>query len=87
MPVRLYTQHAKAGLSIVERDALNDAGKHFVVGLICGRRDGHGWIISRPRRIWRVMAWRTSGRDKPVDWSHLLCSRSCPRLRSFGAKT
>jgi hypothetical protein len=45
----------------MEGSALNDAGEHFVVGLIRGRRDGHGWIISPPARVWRVMAWRTSG--------------------------
>jgi hypothetical protein len=34
MPTRLYTQHAEAGLRIVEGDSLNDAGKHFAVGPI-----------------------------------------------------
>ena len=34
MPARLYTKHAKAGLGIVERDPLNDAGEYFAVGLI-----------------------------------------------------
>ena len=34
VPARLYTQHAEAGLRIVERDPLNDTGEHLVVGLI-----------------------------------------------------
>ena len=34
MPARLYTQHAEAGLGIVERNPLDDAGEHLAVGLI-----------------------------------------------------
>jgi len=30
----LYTQNAEAGLSVVERNPLDDASEHFAVGLI-----------------------------------------------------
>ena len=42
MPARLHTQHIESGIGTVERHPLDDAGEHFLVGLRCERRHGHG---------------------------------------------
>jgi hypothetical protein len=37
MTARLYAQHAKAALGVMERYPLNDTGEHLTVGLGSGR--------------------------------------------------